>query len=917
MKTGPRQGATLRAAALAVAIGVAAALPGAFGPAPAALAAAAAAPPPAAGQEARLRDLAPKYRDWLDEVALLISAKEREAFLALQRDYQRDAFMKRFWAVRDPFPQTPRNELQEAWEQRAKLARERYGNVVEDRARMLLVFGEPAHNFRSLCSEVVLPLEVWSYNAGGHIRHGFSLVFVQDLGAAHGRYRLWAPSQGLWSLSAPEMRARKPGEIGLNDLAEHCPQGSEIGGYLSEALDWTLAEARGHVLPAPGDEWLSSFSSMSTDLPAGAAELPAGLDVTFPGRYGSRTVVQGVVRVPREAAAPEQLEGHAFYSFVVDGEVLRGDELFEHFHYRFSLPAEQAPADAIPLVFERYLRPGPYSLVLKVEDLGGKRYFRQQSELEIPAVPAGGAGGAGGAAAGGAEGAVAPAGVGASGTGGAVTSPAAGGAAGISGAAGAAGTAGTAVARQGSGTGAPVPLTAALGEANASLRSAEQTIRIVPPQPGLITGALRIDTLTTGEGIARVSFLLDGREILAKSHPPFSVELNLGRQPRIHLVKATALGAGGQTLAEDQVVLNAGPHRFALRLTEPQAGRVYRNSLRAAAQVEVPEGDTLERVEFYLNDARVATLFQPPFVQPILIADSRSLTYVRAVAYLADGNSTEDLVLVNSPNPSDRIDVQLVELYTTVADHKGRPVEGLTRDDFKVYEDSAEQTVRRFELVRDLPIYAGVLLDTSGSMATQLDEAVQGALRFFQTVIKPKDRAAVITFASQTNLAVRFTNNPEVLAGGLAGLQASGNTVLYDSVIYALYYFGGVRGKRAIILLTDGRDEGSKYRFTDALEYAKRSGVAFYTVGLGISSNEQDVRMKLEQLAAQTGGRHFFIERSSQLAPIYQTIERELRSQYLLAYQSGKQGNDGKFRTVEVKIARPGLEARTLPGYFP
>src|ERR1700720_3177704 len=125
-------------------------------------------------------DLAPKYRVWLDEVAALISERERQVFLSLTRDYQRDDFIQRFWDVRDPFPQTPRNELRDAWDERLKLARERFGNVVEDRARVLLIHGEPGHVFRSRCSEAVLPLEIWSYDHTQRIRRGFSIVFIQD-----------------------------------------------------------------------------------------------------------------------------------------------------------------------------------------------------------------------------------------------------------------------------------------------------------------------------------------------------------------------------------------------------------------------------------------------------------------------------------------------------------------------------------------------------------------------------------------------------------------------------------------------------------------------------------------------------------------------------------------------------------------
>ncbi|HEX2643174.1 MAG TPA: VWA domain-containing protein, partial [Thermoanaerobaculia bacterium] len=126
-----------------------------------------------------------------------------------------------------------------------------------------------------------------------------------------------------------------------------------------------------------------------------------------------------------------------------------------------------------------------------------------------------------------------------------------------------------------------------------------------------------------------------------------------------------------------------------------------------------------------------------------------------------------------------------------------------------------------------------------------------------------------------------------------------------------------VRGKRAIILLTDGEDSRSKYQYNDALEYARRSGVALYTVGINLPSKMTDAHLKLERLAEETGGRAFFITRASELERIYKIVEDELRSQYLVAYQSSKEGNDGKFRSVDVKVRRPGLEAKTVRGYYP
>lgn len=845
---------------------------------------------PVSSQSPGVADLEPRYRTWLEDVALLMSPKEKAVFLALKKDYQRDTFMRRFWEVRDPFPQTPQNELKDRWEQRVALARERFGGVTDDRARMLLFNGEPAEVLPVHCEEL-MPLEIWSYPGTDRIRSAFTLVFI-----AHGRanYKLWYPNDGLSPLLGGNMRV-SPDNVthGFQQIDEICSRGEDITSRLAEALDWRQVETSQKLIPKPGEEWLATFSSYGTDLPEGAATFPAQVDLSFPGRFGSRTVVQALVSVPREAVKPERIEGSPVnsYVFTVDGEVLSKDELFEHFRYRFALPeAEVAamPGAKIPLVFQRFLRPGSYSLVLKIEDTAGKSYFREQRELEVPIVTA---------------------------------------------AAPEAQPASTATAA----TAASAPA-AALAEANSTLATAvpsggtpgtagspatdEQMLRLLPPPPGLITGKARMEAIAAGNGIARVTFELDGKPILTKSKPPFSVELNLGAQPRIHTLKALALDTDGKKVAEDQIELNTGPHRFAVRLVEPQPGKTYKASLRAQAQVDVPEGDKLDRVEIFLNDNRVATLYQPPFTQPILLPQRKDVTWVRAVAYLADGNSTESTVLVNAPELTGHLDVQFVELYTSVVDGRGRPVEGLKKEDFKVAEDGAPQLVRRFELVKDVPIYAGILLDTSASMseASKLDEAVKGALRFFQKVITPKDRASVITFNSQPTLAVRFTNDEAVLAGGLAGLKADGNTALYDSIIYSLYYFGGIKGKRAIILLSDGKDEGSHYSYADALEYARRSGVAIYTVGINLSRQDADVRLKLSRLSDETGGRVFMIEKASELERVYDIIQGELRSQYLLAYQSNKEREPGdaeKFRSVEVKVARPGLEAKTLRGYYP
>ena len=819
------------------------------------------APRPAAQEAAA--ELPARYRDWLAEVDLLIGEAERRVFLALGRDYQRDAFIRRFWSARDPYPRTTRNELQEAWTERAEEARQRYGGLSEDRAKMLLLNGEPEDSVQAFCSELLRPLEIWFYSRTERIRDSFALVFVASGGSSRGPFRLWYPSQGpeiLFAFHAGP--AGEPGEI-FERIDGQCPRSGEILAGLASALDWGRVEQAVEVVPRPGEEWLRTFVAYSTDLPEGAPSFAADLGISFPGRHQSRTVVQGLLSVPLPDGAAL---GPAGRSFVLDGELLRKGELFEHFRYRYHLRPGDLVEGRLPLVFERSLRPGEYALVVKLEDLESHAFFRLERPLSVP----------GPATVGAAEGA------------------------------------------------APVPAEQPapqaglrLAEANLSLASGDSAVELFEPAPGLLVGRALFEALAVGERLDRVAFELNGKRVLAKRLPPYSVELDLGPAPRLHRLRAVVLDEAGRELAADELLLNAGPHRFAVRLIEPRPGRFYVESLRAAAAVDVPEGESFEKLELYLDDRLMTTLYQPPFAQPILLPRAGALHVVRAVAYLAGGNASEDAVVINAPDFSESMKVRFVELYTTVLDGRGRPVEGLSREDFTVLEEGKAWELARFERVVDQPIWTGVLIDTSSSMVEELDGAVRAALSFFHTVMTPKDRASVITFAERPSLAVPFTSDPEVLAGGVAGLTAAGETALYDALVYGLYTMSGISGQRALIVLSDGEDVRSRFGFEDAIDYARRTGVALYTVGINLGTRQQEVRSKLQRLASETGGLSFLVDGSGSFERVYKAIEAELRSQYLLAYQISTATDDDRFRQVEVRMSDPSLTAKTVRGYYP
>ena len=849
--------------------------------------------------------VSPRHRRWLDDVSMLITDTERRVFLELKQSYQRDAFIDKFWKVRDPYPQTVRNEFRDRWMERAAKLRETFQRPLNGEAqRIAMLFGAPTRRTTLNCQVLRQPVEIWHYPGGSDVVGGYFTLVFQGLSLrGDGFVRTWSPRDGLAVLVSPGGVRGLLSDARLGQfVASECSDGQRLLEGLALALDVNDVLDKTNLIPEVNEEWVLTFRARSTELPEDADLMSGGkVTMSFPGRHQSRTVVQALVTLPEREAQVAELGPHRGYHFLVDGEILRQGELFEQFRYRFDLPrleengvgsAEVEGAERLPLVVQRYLRPGDYTMVLKVEDTEGESFFRDEREISVPRV----------------EPRRRPVAVAADGTVrqltdaelASVNEAALGSLSGVNDEA-----ASVAVAQ------------AQLVEANASISTGDHAVKIRPVPAELLTGPLRVEATVRGAGVHKVTFLLNDRPVMSKRSPPYSVELNLGNAPRIHSLRAVALDEEGEHLATDEVMVNAGPHRFDVRLLEPQKGKRYRSSVRARAEVMVPEGEILDRVEIFLDETRLATLYQPPFEQPILLPKDMGLAYVRAVAYLVNGGSTEAVQFINAPDFVDELKVNFVELYTSVLDKKGDFARGLTVDDFEVFEEGERQKIRRFETMDDLPIRAGLVLDTSLSMDTQLDEVEKAAYRFLETVLEPRDRACLITFADEPQLAVRFTNDTSILAGGLSNLVADGETALYDSIVFALHYFAGLKGKRAIIVLTDGEDSMSHYGYDDAVEFARRTGASVYVIGLGLSSASADIRAKLAGLTQETGGELFYIDSARNLGRVYETIQQDLRSQYLLAYQSSGATQANEYRRVEIKVKEKGLEAKSLRGYYP
>ena len=261
------------------------------------------------------------------------------------------------------------------------------------------------------------------------------------------------------------------------------------------------------------------------------------------------------------------------------------------------------------------------------------------------------------------------------------------------------------------------------------------------------------------------------------------------------------------------------------------------------------------------------------------------------------------------------MEIRLVELYTHVVDRAGKAVEGLGAGEVHVFEDGVRQSVRQVERVEDAPLRLVTLIDNSASMRPRLEPARQAALQFLRRTLRPRDQAAVITFNRSPRVAVGLTADLKALEDGLSGLMADEETSLYDSLIFSLQYLGGAPGQRAVLLLSDGEDHTSTFGFAEVLESARRAGIAVYAIGIELPKGGPTEQ--LARLAAETGGRSFFLRGTGDLDRAYQEIERDLRSRYRISYQSSNTTPGDAFRAVRVELARPGVEARTISGYYP
>lgn len=275
-----------------------------------------------------------------------------------------------------------------------------------------------------------------------------------------------------------------------------------------------------------------------------------------------------------------------------------------------------------------------------------------------------------------------------------------------------------------------------------------------------------------------------------------------------------------------------------------------------------------------------------------------------------------------SPESPIRAEVTRVNMLFSVTDKKGRFVTDLTQGDFEVLENKKPQEITQFTAETDLPLRLAILVDTSNSIRDRFRFQQEAAINFIHEVMRPQDKAIVVSFDSSAELVADMTADPQQLEDAVRSLRPGGGTALYDAMYFAcrdklmldqpMYKF-----RRAMVILSDGDDNESRHSRDQALEMAQRADTVVYTISTNISHIETDGDKVLNYFAQETGGTMFTPFQARDLDQSFENIANTLRHQYNLFYRPEPMKTDGLYHTVNVKVkGRKDLVVHARKGYY-
>ncbi len=322
---------------------------------------------------------------------------------------------------------------------------------------------------------------------------------------------------------------------------------------------------------------------------------------------------------------------------------------------------------------------------------------------------------------------------------------------------------------------------------------------------------------------------------------------------------------------------------------------------------------------------------------------ARPAAFLLAAILMAPGAGAQQQAqkpVEDVPSPTIRVEANVVNILATVRDKHGALISKLSKDDFVLAEDGRTHEIKYFTRETDVPLTIGLLVDVSASQRNLIDIEREAAYQFFSQVLRKKDMAFLISFGEEAELLQDFTGSPRLLQAGLERLRVSSGvsglhpgpvptigtprgTVLYDAVYLAASdRLSHEVDRKAMVLITDGIDQGSRLKIDEAIKGAQKADTVVYSIyyvdpsayGYGYFGGLSDSALK--KMSDETGGHVFRVDKKHPLAEVFKELQEEMRSQYSIGYTPANDKPDGTFRRIDLRTKDHNLKVQARKGYY-
>jgi Ca-activated chloride channel homolog len=266
-------------------------------------------------------------------------------------------------------------------------------------------------------------------------------------------------------------------------------------------------------------------------------------------------------------------------------------------------------------------------------------------------------------------------------------------------------------------------------------------------------------------------------------------------------------------------------------------------------------------------------------------------------------------------DPTFRVEVKLVDVFTTVTDQNGAPIVDLKKEEFKITEDGVEQKIAMFEQQSEAPLSIVLCIDASQSVGKDLQIEAEAARKFASSILRPIDRLALYQFSEIVREVVPFTSDIRRINRGIKNVRLGSGTALYDAIYLGGQMLNKREGRKVLVVITDGGDTMSSVDYHEAVRAAQQSDALVYSiidVPIAASAGRNTGgEHALIQLSKDTGGKHYYADTPAGIEKVFQQISRELRTQYLLGYYPIHRAAGSDYRRIDVKVERAGMQPQS------